>query len=114
PERCPKCGMLMVPNAECGPACGMHPEEGRVTPASTGTTAGSDAGRRVLFYRSPMDPRVTSPVPAKDAMGMDYVPVTADEAEAASGVPGLAPVELGPAALELARVQTAEAREEAI
>lgn len=31
-----------------------------------------------LFYRSPMDPSITSPVPAKDAMGMDYVPVYAD------------------------------------
>lgn len=31
-----------------------------------------------LFYRNPMDPTITSPVPAKDAMGMDYVPVYAD------------------------------------
>ena len=35
--------------------------------------------RRVLFYRHPMNPAVTSPVPAKDAMGMDYVPVYADD-----------------------------------
>jgi membrane fusion protein, copper/silver efflux system len=28
-----------------------------------------------LFYRNPMNPSVTSPVPTKDAMGMDYVPV---------------------------------------
>ena len=33
-----------------------------------------------LFYRSPMNPEVTSPVPAKDSMGMDYIPVYADEA----------------------------------
>ncbi|WP_031436471.1 efflux RND transporter periplasmic adaptor subunit [Methylobacter tundripaludum] len=32
-----------------------------------------------LFYRSPMNPSVTSPVPAKDAMGMDYVPVFAED-----------------------------------
>jgi membrane fusion protein, copper/silver efflux system len=31
-----------------------------------------------LFYRNSMNPSVTSPVPAKDAMGMDYVPVYAD------------------------------------
>ncbi len=31
-----------------------------------------------LFYRSPMNPSVTSPTPAKDAMGMDYVPVYED------------------------------------
>jgi Cu(I)/Ag(I) efflux system membrane fusion protein len=34
---------------------------------------------RPLFYRNPMNPEVTSPVPAKDHMGMDYIPVYADE-----------------------------------
>ena len=33
---------------------------------------------KILFYRSPMNPSVTSPVPAKDSMGMDYVPVYAE------------------------------------
>jgi membrane fusion protein, copper/silver efflux system len=37
--------------------------------------------RKPLFYRNPMNPAVTSPVPAKDDMGMDYVPVYADEAK---------------------------------
>jgi Cu(I)/Ag(I) efflux system membrane fusion protein len=31
--------------------------------------------KQPLFYRNPMNPSVTSPVPAKDSMGMDYVPV---------------------------------------
>jgi Cu(I)/Ag(I) efflux system membrane fusion protein len=35
--------------------------------------------RRVLFYRNPMNPEITSPVPAKDEMGMDYIPVYAEE-----------------------------------
>ena len=30
-----------------------------------------------LFYRNPMNPQITSPVPAKDEMGMDYIPVYA-------------------------------------
>lgn len=42
--------------------------------------AESGAERRVLFYRNPMDPTVTSPVPAKDSMGMEYVPVYEGEA----------------------------------
>lgn len=37
------------------------------------------AERQPLFYRNPMNPMVTSPVPAKDSMGMDYVPVYADD-----------------------------------
>jgi Cu(I)/Ag(I) efflux system membrane fusion protein/cobalt-zinc-cadmium efflux system membrane fusion protein len=34
-----------------------------------------------------MDPSITSPVPARDEMGMDYVPVYADEAEEAAAGP---------------------------
>ncbi len=46
-----------------------------------GETAGpAGAGPQVLYYRNPMNASVTSPVPAKDSMGMDYVPVYADEA----------------------------------
>lgn len=70
--------------------------------------------RKVLFYRNPMNPAVTSPVPMKDSMGMDYVPVYADEAETESGapagtVPGLAAVRIDARGLELSGVQTAVA-----
>lgn len=41
--------------------------------------------KKPLFYRSPMNPSVTSPVPAKDAMGMDYVPVFAEDNHAREG-----------------------------
>jgi len=40
---------------------------------------GKTTERKILFYRNPMNPTVTSPVPAKDSMGMDYVPVYAEE-----------------------------------
>lgn len=36
--------------------------------------------RKILFYRHPMNPSVTSPVPAKDEMGMSYTPVYEDAA----------------------------------
>jgi Cu(I)/Ag(I) efflux system membrane fusion protein len=42
-------------------------------------SAASGELRQPLFYRNPMNPSVTSPVPAKDSMGMDYVPVYADD-----------------------------------
>ena len=45
----------------------------------------AQAERKVLFYRNPMGLPDTSPVPKKDAMGMDYVPVYADEQAAAPG-----------------------------
>ncbi len=34
--------------------------------------------KQPLFYRNPMNPEITSPVPAQDAMGMAYVPVYED------------------------------------
>jgi len=39
----------------------------------------SDSKRKVLFYRNPMNPAITSPVFMQDEMGMDYIPVYADE-----------------------------------
>lgn len=39
--------------------------------------AGGDADP--LFYRNAMNPAITSPVPAKDSMGMDYLAVYADK-----------------------------------
>ncbi len=36
--------------------------------------------RKILFYRHPMRPEVTSTTPDKDEMGMAYIPVYADEA----------------------------------
>ncbi len=56
---------------------------------NSATKGGAKKGeRKILFYRSPMNPTVTSKVPAKDNMGMDYVPVYADEAGGAKEPPG--------------------------
>jgi len=43
------------------------------TPAAAGVPA--KGPRKVLYYRNPMGMPDTSPVPKKDQMGMDYVPV---------------------------------------
>jgi Cu(I)/Ag(I) efflux system membrane fusion protein len=75
PGTCPICGMTLVPKrAPAGGAAGASPA------AATGE-------RKVLFYRNPMNPTVTSPVPMKDDMGMDYVPVYADQAQEAATNP---------------------------
>ncbi len=73
PGQCPICGMDLVPlRDQAGPEAGSAPQE----------SGGGE--REILFYRNPMDPSITSPVPRKDDMGMDYVPVYADEAESAA------------------------------
>lgn len=43
---------------------------------------GPSSSHKLLFYRNPMNPTITSPVPAKDEMGMDYIPVYEDDATA--------------------------------
>ena len=47
--------------------------------AAEQATPAAAAEPRVLYYRNPMGLPDTSPVPKKDAMGMDYIPVFADE-----------------------------------
>ena len=49
-------------------------------------SAPAKAERKVLYYRNPMGAPDTSPVPKKDSMGMDYIPVYADEHESAGTV----------------------------
>ncbi|MDO8662954.1 MAG: efflux RND transporter periplasmic adaptor subunit [Candidatus Omnitrophota bacterium] len=55
PGSCAICGMSLV-------------KKEKVSTKNTGKN-------KILHYRNPMDPEVTSPVPMKDSMGMDYVPV---------------------------------------
>ena len=46
--------------------------------------------RAILYYRNPMGLADTSPVPKKDSMGMDYIPVYADE-DADDGTVSISP-----------------------
>ena len=65
PGDCGICGMTLVKRAVVSPA------EQEATHSKS---------RKILFYRNPMNPEVTSPVPMKDQMGMDYAPVYEEEA----------------------------------
>lgn len=78
----------------------------------TTTSAGpSEEARRPLFYRNPMNPEVTSPVPAKDNMGMDYIPVYADD-DAAVEVAGT--VRVDPVTMQSMGVRTSAAQKRSI
>ena len=45
----------------------------------------AQSARKILFYRNPMGLPDTSPVPKKDSMGMDYIPVYEGEAQEQGG-----------------------------
>ncbi len=66
----------------CG-ICGMSLVKRVIAPKAEQKTEPGKSGK-ILFYRNPMNPAVTSPVPMKDQMGMDYVPVY-EEALAKTG-----------------------------
>lgn len=63
------------------------------------------AARQPLFYRNPMNPAVTSPVPAKDAMGMDYLPVYADDDAGPVGTVAIDPVTVQNIGVRTARAE---------
>ena len=75
PGNCPICNMRLVPIDD-----------------ASGQPAGT-SGRKILYYRNPMNPSVTSQAPMKDEMGMDYVPVYEGDVST-SAVAGQAPVKL--------------------
>jgi membrane fusion protein, copper/silver efflux system len=90
PGECRICGMKLVPGGAASPGRG---------------------GRKILYYRAPMDPNVKSETPAKDSMGMDFVPVYEDEvADTASGVAGRAAVTLSPDRRQMLGVRSEEVK----
>jgi len=111
PGNCPICGMNLTkvessqsPGATAGAKSAPDP-----TP--------SGSRRKILFYRNPMNPNVTSKTPAKDEMGMDFVPVYEDEAEGAGGnnLPeGYVTVQVGTERAQLAGIRSATAVRETI
>lgn len=85
PGDCPICGMKLVK---------------KEMPAGT--------QRQIAYYRSPMDPKITSPAPRKDEMGMDYIPVYKDELNSANNaVQGRTEVTIDPARQQLIGLKTA-------
>jgi hypothetical protein len=101
------------------PICSMKLE--KVEDAPVDMDAQVPAGeRKILFYRHPMRPDVTSPKRAKDEMGMDYIPVYADEADEdevtdrTSSVAGHAPFRLSSERQQLIGVTTMKVRRQAL
>ena len=90
PGKCPICGMDLVKKTR------------------TLKVESSAQTRKIAYYRSPMDPKQTSPTPRKDEMGMDYVPVYKDElSQGTNPVEGRAEIAISPARQQLIGLKTA-------
>jgi Cu(I)/Ag(I) efflux system membrane fusion protein len=70
--------ILLIIAVLAGGAGGYWLANGSSDSAKTSSTA-AQTEKKPLFYRNPMNPEITSPVPAQDQMGMDYIPVYADD-----------------------------------
>lgn len=78
-------------------------EEPAAAPSPAPVASPAQDRGRILYYRNPMGLGDTSPVPKKDGMGMDYVPVYENEAaDAAQGI-----VTVAPGRLQMLGVRTA-------
>ena len=80
-------------------------DEPGTAPASTPAPpapAAAGGDHKILYYRNPMGLPDTSPVPKKDSMGMDYIPVYADES--GGTVPGT--VTISPERIQMLGVRT--------
>src|SRR5512135_44173 len=111
PGDCPICGMKLT-KIESSPAPG-----GATAASSPPAAKPSGGARKILFYRNPMNPNITSKSPAKDEMGMDFVPVYEDETKGGGGAnlpEGYATVQVGAERIQLAGIQSATATRETI
>ncbi len=66
-------------------------EDESAPPSSPPPAAASGGKGRILYYRNPMGLPDTSPVPKKDSMGMDYIPVTEGEETDDTGTVKISP-----------------------
>lgn len=76
---CPVCGEVIATTS------GEVVEIPNVKTSIGSASTGGKKERKLLYYRNPMNPQATSPVPMKDSMGMEYVPVYEEVASAVAG-----------------------------
>jgi Cu(I)/Ag(I) efflux system membrane fusion protein len=81
-------------------------EDDSVSRSSPAPAAASGGKGRILYYRNPMGLPDTSPVPKKDSMGMDYIPVTEGEETDDTGTVKISPDRVQKLGVQSASVET--------
>jgi len=80
-----------------------------VEPEAQADSPAKDGARRIIYYRNPMGLPDVSPVPKKDSMGMDYIPVYEDETGGPAGS-----VRISPEKVQRAGVRTMKAERRSV
>ncbi len=83
---CPMHPQVTADRKGACPICGMDLVKKEANSQERSSLVVEKKERKFLFYRNPMNPSVTSPTPAKDSMGMDYVPVYEEAQGSPAGV----------------------------
>ena len=78
PGNCPKCGMKLVPVKNTGAVSTTLNQSSDDSPADTKSQKNKE--RKILYWQAPMDPTEIYDRPGKSKMGMDLIPVYADQA----------------------------------
>jgi Cu(I)/Ag(I) efflux system membrane fusion protein len=134
PGDCPICNMKLVPRekgdtatysgkricllhkckmANCRMELPLEPGQKVSCPVCGTFVAGAAQAAqqgKPLYYRHPMRPEVTSPKPRKDEMGMDYVPVYAEDGAGESAVEGRAALTLSQERRQMIGLKSEEVR----
>jgi Cu(I)/Ag(I) efflux system membrane fusion protein len=95
PGNCPICGMKLVPLK-------------KAATQEEGTTGGTKEKRKILYWVAPMNPNYIRHKPGKSPMGMDLVPVYADEVSAGPTI------RIDPVTIQNMGVKTATAKRETL
>jgi Cu(I)/Ag(I) efflux system membrane fusion protein/cobalt-zinc-cadmium efflux system membrane fusion protein len=104
PGSCPICGMNLVPVKQ--ETAALQTEAHEHTDTSSVTTDVNQVdrkGKKILYWRAPMDPTFISDKPGKSPMGMDLIPVYEGEEE----ITGRPIVSIDPVTVQNIGVQTA-------
>jgi RND family efflux transporter MFP subunit len=77
PGNCPKCGMKLVPVKNTGMASSAMPQMNDDNTSKAKSQNKKE--RKILYWQAPMDPTEIYDHPGKSKMGMDLIPVYADQ-----------------------------------
>ena len=108
--QCPMHPQIVQDHPGKCPICHMDLQKVAKEPSMPVAKGKGEKDKKPLYYRHPMNPSITSPAPAKDDMGMDFIPVYEQGGEA--GIPGRSSINITPYKQQLIGVKLGEVKKQ--